>query len=132
MAKYNFFGDVLFALLVIFLLGGCSGLSDRNEESAIETSLIWARMAPLPESAANINVVILGSSFTREFQITFVAKESDIEQWIADSPGANDAIFVERVEGVQLFKIKPAGSAQFAELTVDWSTLEVVLHTYWS
>jgi len=106
-------------------------LSCSNEESSIQTSLKWARMAPLPENSYNIEVTPSGSSFTQEFLVSFRATENEINAWLSKSPGIQDAEIVTRNNGVT-YKVTPGGGAQFAEVKVNWDTLVVKIRAYWS
>src|SRR4051812_26626199 len=88
------------------------GLSWRN--SAIETSLTWARVAPIPESAHDRHVTTKGNMFTREYIITFTAPPNNVRQWLMASPGPSSA--KQSLDGaITVYAISPGGGAQFAE-----------------
>ena len=100
---------------------------------AIETSLTWTRMSPLPESAKNIDVLVEGSMFTREFEVEFEASEEEIKAWLADSPGTAVSYLPRYASAKETISYKiDESEALFAQVTVDWETLTVVIHTYWS
>lgn len=121
---------VALVLIAIVTAGGIF-LVDTNRQSAIETTLVWARLAPFPPSATNIDVDIRGSMFTREFVITFDASPPVIQQWLAASPGP--ASTTPSVAGtISTYAIVPGGGAQFAEVRVDVAASKVVIRTYWS
>src|SRR5262245_31181628 len=46
-------------------------VSHEIRQSAIPTSVQWARLAPLPPSAQNVNIDVTGGLFTRGFIISF-------------------------------------------------------------
>jgi len=116
-----------FLILMSFvLLASCA-----NDKSAIQTSLEWSRMAPLPEGAQDIRVSSSGSSFTREFSVSFKATATEIEAWLSKSPGAQDATVVKE-SNITIYSINPGGGAQFAEVKVNLSSLIVQIRTYWS
>ena len=122
-------GIWVIAIISSLFLFSCS---NRNEESGIESTLLWARLEPLPVSATEIDLVVNGSSFTREFQLTFVAEKEDIEKWLLISDGTEDFALTSSKNRTQHFQIEPGGGAQFAELTVDWEINQVIVRTYWS
>lgn len=106
-------------------------VSHANRQSAINAATTWAKLAPLPPSAQNVQVDVKGSMFTREFVITFDAPSAVIRQWIAASPGPSSG--KQSIAGsVTTYAITPAGGAQFAEVKVDSSSNRVVIRTYWS
>jgi hypothetical protein len=102
-----------------------------HKQSAIETSIEWARLAPLPVPTREVAVETFGSPFTREFRLSFHLSEAQLEQWLSECEGISDAkIFQEGV--FTRYAIRPGGGAQFAEVRVNRSTGEVVVRTYWS
>lgn len=119
-------------LLLTTLMGGCVlGIRHRNRQSAIATSLAWTKMSALPEGARQVDVEVGGSIFTREFKVEFQASEAEIKDWLVASEGVwfsrRDSIS----EGTVGYTIDES-DALFAQVTVDWETLTVVIHTYWS
>ncbi len=116
--------------IAVVIAGGIY-LSHANRQSAIRAATTWARLAPLPPSAQNVQVDVKGSMFTREFVITFDAPSPVIQQWLAASPGPASA--TQRTVGsITTYAITPGGGAQFAEVKVDSSANRVVIRTYWS
>ena len=106
----------------------CGAADDR---SAIEAARKWARLAEFPDSAANVNVFVTGSMFTREFRIEFDAPLSDIERWLSDSPGTSD-VEPDQSGSIRIYSIEPGGGAVFAEVLVDEQSSTVRIHTFWS
>jgi hypothetical protein len=106
--------------------------SPLNHASAIETAREWGRLDPFPSSAQRLTVETLGSIFTREFRISFVAPPEDIETWLKSSPGTRDAVVTTPAPGVRRFAIRPGGGAEFAEVTVDDARQSVSIRVYWS
>jgi hypothetical protein len=88
-------------------------------------------MQPLPESTENLQVSVKGAAFTRELDISFSARRKEIIQWINSSQGTKNAV-TNKSGNTTSFKITPCNGGQFAEITVNWSSLKVTLHTYWS
>ena len=121
----------IFAVVAMAFVGGAFYLSHANRQSAINAATTWARLAPLPPSAQNVQVGVKGGMFTREFVITFDAPAAIIQQWVAASPGPSSAT-QSTVGSITTYAIKPGGGAQFAEVKVDSSANRVVIHTYWS
>src|SRR5262245_55285964 len=104
-------------------------LSRANRQSAINAVTVWARLAPLPSSATNVQVDAKGSMFSHEFIITFDASPAVIQQWLAASPGPTSA--TQRTVGaITTYAITPGSGAQFAEVKVDASANRVVIRTY--
>jgi hypothetical protein len=106
--------------------------SSRNRASAMDCTLEWARLAPLPPSAQQLTISTHGSMFTREFRASFVAPPEDIEEWLRTSLGTREAVVTPPSPGVRHFQIKPGGGAEFAEVTVDDTQHRVSIHVYWS
>ena len=88
-------------------------------------------MSPLPKSAERIDVEVGGSIFTREFKVEFQASEADIKDWLVASEGVAFSPSRSISEGTVGYTIDES-DALFAQVTVDWETLTVVIHTYWS
>lgn len=125
-------GALLLSLFCVGLLSfGALYLRQRDRQSAIDTSLHWARMLPLPDSANNVDVAVEGSIFTREFEIEFQASEEDIKTWLASSPGTAFSPQYSSTEDTKTYKISEP-NAMFAQVQVNWETLTVVIHAYWS
>ena len=112
---------------MLMALMACS----RPNRGAIEASLAWSRMSPLPESAGQIETIEKGSMFTREFEVSFQAEKADIEAWLAQSAGTQTAM-VSNSGDTSVYKIAPGEGAQFARVYVDWTTLTVLIQTHWS
>jgi hypothetical protein len=106
--------------------------SSRNQAGALDATLEWGRLAPLPPSAHHLNITVHGNMFTREFRTSFVASPEEIEEWLRTSPGIVDAVATTPSLGVRHFHIKPGGGAEFAEVTVDDTEHRVLIHVYWS
>lgn len=106
--------------------------SSRNRAFALETTLEWGRLAPLPPSAQQFNLTRHGSIFTRGFRSSFVAPPEDIEEWLRTSSGTREAVVTTPSLGVRHFQIKPGAGAEFAEVTADDSQHTVSIHVYWS
>jgi hypothetical protein len=106
-------------------------VSRANRQSAIAAATEWARLAPLPPSAQNLQVKVKGSMFTREFEIAFDASPAVLQQWLASSPGPLSATLT--VTGpTTTYAITPGGGAAFAQVKVDHAAGRVVIRTYWS
>ena len=88
-------------------------------------------MNHVPPSATNIRISTQGSMFTREFTLKFDAPETDMREWLENSPGTESVRPVVRGT-VETYKIEPGGGAQHAELQYDNEKARVVVTTYWS
>lgn len=109
-------------------VGGCWYL---QRQAALNTALKWTRLASPPSTATHYELQVDGSAFTREFRISFVAPPGDIAQWLGSSPGVADAV-ISKSGSITIYRIKPGGGAQFAEVQVDESSGVVTIRTYWS
>lgn len=102
-----------------------------QEPEMIRVALEWARMNPIPASAAGVDVDMKGSMFTREFVVQFTAPASDVDAWLLASPGTCSETPT-RDGTVRKYSISPGGGAQFAEVRVDEESCRVTIRTYWS
>jgi hypothetical protein len=118
---------VLALLLVVFV----GGWYERNR-SAIETTLEWARLAPLPVSMAKVHVEVTGSMFTREFRLTFRAQPDVVDEWLKSSDGILDAEMSKHANMLIKYAIHPGGGAQFAQVIVYPKIGQVEIRAYWS
>lgn len=123
--------SAIIVALVVALVAGGMYVSHLMRQSAIETASSWARLAPLPPSAQDMQVEVKGSMFSREFVISFDASPAVIQQWLASSPGPASASPTV-IGPVATYAIMPGGGAQFAEVKVDSRAGKVVIRTFWS
>jgi hypothetical protein len=124
--------------LLVLLTAGCRvgrREAERRNDEALKTALEWARLPPLPPSAAELEIETEGSAFTRAFRVSFRAPEAEIEAWAAESPGLQESLPEVNDEGTQSYVIAPGGGAAYAEVTItpleDGLAL-VEIYTYWS
>ena len=120
-------------LLSYFLTGLLVVLTacGRPDQNAIEASLAWSRMRALPATAEQVETTVMGSTFSREVEVSFYGSRESIETWIEDSPGTRNAT-VSEVGNISTYEIEPGEGAQFAQVTVNWTALTVTIHAYWS
>ena len=62
----------IFVMLIIIGIPFIGGCTDRDNSEEIRIMREWANLAPLPETT-DVKVETKGSSFTREFVVTFTA-----------------------------------------------------------
>lgn len=106
--------------------------SPLDQESAIDTTQEWARLADFPPSTRNVQIDTKGSMFSREFIIEFEASPEDIAQWLRDSPGPSAATPERLDDGSLRYPIDAGGGAQFAEV-IHWPSVgKVRIRAYWS
>ena len=96
-----------------------------------EAALEWARLAPFPESAINLRSTTSGNMFTRSFRVVFSAPPAEIERWLRASPGTRGVVPDRPGPAKRRYQIEPGGGANFAEVTVDDATGEVVVDVSW-
>ena len=122
---------VAVATLVLFSIAFVAVWCQRHH-SAIETTLEWARLAPLPVAKVRVHVEVTGSVFTREFRLTLRAKPDDVDEWLKSSEGIKDARVTTHANMLTKYAILPGGGAQFAQVLVYPKIGEVVIRAYWS
>lgn len=93
--------------------------------------LEWGRLAPFPANATNVSIEAEGNSFTRSFYASFVAPKQDIQTWIKNSPGINEATPQELSENKIKYTISPGGGANLAEVTIDFTMNKVNIYVSW-
>ena len=120
------------AAVVALCLIGALSVNVFLERSALSIARTWARVAPLPASARDLEVDVLGSMFTREFEVSFKASPQEITEWLRRSPGIQDAGPPQVRGSLCRYVIKPGGGAQWAEVKVDARWNRVTIRTYWS
>ncbi len=126
---------VVLLCVVLAIVGGWAAyrVYDRKcQDSAMKTTLVWARLAPFPSSARNLHVQAKGSMFTREFIVSFEAPAVDIQAWLQSSPGTAGTQGAVSPDGNRHFSIQAGGGAQFAELTLSPDGQKVTIRAYWS
>ncbi|MEQ9090413.1 MAG: hypothetical protein RIE52_04950 [Balneola sp.] len=84
-----------------------------NESSAIETTLTWGGLTPLPASSNLLAVETEGSPFTREFTIEFLCTENCINSWINNSKRLRENEFTTPRGGGRLYEILPGEEGAF-------------------
>ncbi|MBT8364679.1 MAG: hypothetical protein KJP23_08230 [Deltaproteobacteria bacterium] len=101
------------------------------KESAIETTIEWARLAPLPVSHSGVDVEVTGSIFTRGFRVSFSTAPDQLESWLSASEGIADAEIYQEGD-FDRYAIRPGGGAMFAEVRANRYTGDVYIRTFWS
>lgn len=126
----------IIALLVILLVGSSvwlpGHLASRRDESAIACVREWARLAPLPATARDVQIVTKGGMFSRTFWVTFRDQKSVIEEWLRASPGTRHITLKNPQPKARHFKLDPGGGAQRAEIDVDPGGERVSIYVCWS
>jgi len=102
-----------------------------NKESAIDTTIAWASLAPLPVSHSGVDVEVTGSIFTRGFRVSFSTAPDQLESWLSASEGIADADLYQEGD-FDRYAIRPGGGAMFAEVRVNRYSGDVYIRTFWS
>jgi hypothetical protein len=124
---------VVAATITVGLLAYTTWTGSRvNEAEAIETTLAWARLAPLPADAREIVVTAQGTSFTRSFRLGFVLPADVLDEWLRKSRGIADTQPTTPAPDRRHYPIEPGGGAQHAEVEVDDTSHRVSVYVYWS
>ncbi len=131
-----------FVCVVIVAVVGCLALivyvftrEDRSPEayqSALECTLEWGHLSPLPPSAQELSINIEGGLFARSFRVSFTAPSADIERWLQASPGTRETLPTTPSPGIRHFQIAPGGCANRAEVSVEETTNRVSIYVSWS
>lgn len=103
-----------------------------HQASAIATAREWGRLVEIPATASILTSEALGSSFTREFTITFRDTPGNIRSWISASPGPASATRSVDDSGWTLYEYPAGGGAAFAEIRVSPEGDVVRIRTFWS
>jgi len=85
-------GFILYGLAVFFVLCLLSSNLPVEKDDAIQTTLEWARLAPLPDTAKNIHVESGGTVFTRSLLVRFEAPVQRVTDWTKASPSFENPI----------------------------------------
>lgn len=127
--------SVAFLFFILPFLSGSNAIDNINpiaKSDMLETTLVWGRLASLPDSKSDFDIQTEGSAFTRSFRSHFYLPKEDLEEWIAASPGLSDAE-IETVDGhKKIYSIEPGGGAVAAEAVIDFDSLYVELYVSWS
>jgi hypothetical protein len=124
----------LFGLLTIYMLhqNAIDNINPIAKNSMLKTTLEWGRLAPIPKSRKEFDIYTEGGSFSRSFHSSFYLPETDLEKWIATSPGLVDAEIQIINDSKRKYLIKPGGGAQYAEAVVDSKKCFVEIYVSWS
>lgn len=123
----------LISLVVLYLFPS-NARDNRNlakQEEMMSLVLEWGRLAPFPAKATNVSIETEGNSFTRSFHASFVASQQDIQTWIKDSPGINEATPENLSDNKVKYIIAPGGGANSAEVTIDFTLNTVEVYVSW-
>jgi len=143
----------LLALVLFAAVAGWRLLHDEPlfRQSALETTLKWARLAELPPSLRELQVKTEGGPFNRSFWISFVAPPSEIQDWLRRSPGTARRAPVEREvgetdpldpvllrhsnglipDGAACYRIEPGGGVGLAAVCAD-AAGRALIYAEWS
>ncbi len=102
-----------------------------KQKEMMAIALEWGRLSPFPASATHVSVETEGNSFTRSFRARFVAPKQDIQSWINDSPGLNEAVPKELSDNKVKYSIIPGGGANQAEVMIDYVLNQVEIYVSW-
>ena len=107
-----------------------TALTEEQRKQAMDLTLAWGRLAPLPTSAQELTITTEGGMFTRSFRTHFKAPRADLETWIRISPGLVSAEST-YADGKRKYVIKPGEGANRAEVIIgDDGSVEI--YTSWS
>jgi hypothetical protein len=123
---------ITLGILLLATAACCTGLWWFNRQSALRTTLEWARMAPLPLSAEITVLDSSGGLFSREFTLRFEAPAPDVTAWLQASPGTQNRPPDQHWSGEDIYIVQPGGGAAYAKVRVGDHGQRVTIWTYWS
>lgn len=110
---------VLFCAYTFGPANAINNLLPFRRADMLDTTLKWARLAPLPENINGFFIRAEGTPFTRSYRTQFYATPVDIAAWVNASPGLMDARITTNPDGIQQYIIAPGGGASYAEVIID-------------
>ncbi len=123
---------ILIAILFIGILSFLIYETSSRESSMIKTTIEWSRLAAFPDSKVNFHIEPIGSIFTREYISRFYLTKTELEKWIKDSPGLQDAKISVIDDTTKKYQIKPGGGAAYAYVTINFNTGLIIIDACWS
>ena len=101
-----------------------------DKQEAIQTTLEWGGLAPLPVPIRGIAIEKKGSPFTREFIIKFTASDKQLKDWIKKSKRLKDNI--PKLQGSRrIYDIHPGEAGSFGgNVEIEGNT--VIIDISWS
>jgi len=122
---------VLLFIIVKDIINSIPPEKNIDRDSAIKSSLAWARLNTFPTPKRNLKIKTRGTALTRGFIIEFSRESDAIEKWLSLSPGTKNVIPIKHTDGSLIYNIKPkkAVSAKVyyyikegvVKLVVSWS-----------
>ncbi len=112
------------------ILGACQPNSEDVNDNARSMVVEWCRLAEFPSGRTNEKIAVAGSAFSREFEVWFTLDPGDLEKWIKDSPGLQDADLQTHGD-LTTYLIQPKDAA-YGMVRINKATGEVYIKTYWS
>lgn len=103
-----------------------------NNQSAWNTAFTWSGIKSLPSWSINRNIEIRGTTFSREFIITFNGTKEQIEEWVKTETVLKDIKTEDLGNLTYRYVLKPQNGAQWAEIKIDLIQNKVTIRTYWS
>lgn len=118
-------------IFLILLLLGVWSVQVSNYHSAIESTEVWARAAPIESCDSKPEVESSGSMFTRTFIVAFSCEKTILEQWVIDSPSLRETNFTISNDSNR-YVVTPGGGAAYAEVNINWTDNTVLIRVSWS
>jgi len=125
--------NILKAFILLILLGAIYiyiGLFSAyvfpwDKEEALNTTLEWGGLAPLPVPLRDMDIEKKGSPFTREFIIDFKTTENQLKDWIKNSKRLKNNI--PKLQGSQkTYDIRPGEEGSFGgNVKIEGNTVTI-------
>lgn len=135
--KYILVGIVVIAIALIALSSmrkGAENVEAGNQESGIETVLLWSGIDSVPVWAKDVVVQTGGSSFAQELTLTFSGEPQQVYTWFIDMsellPIPLASTFDPNIW--QTYTLTPQSGAQSASLSLNKSLGQVEIRVSWS
>jgi hypothetical protein len=121
---------------VVAMIGGgwlvFSPNSPINQSAAIEATEKWARLAPLPATKTNLDILTRGSAFSRTFEVSFRDKPKNIRSWLSTCPGPNSVSPTIDSSGWSVYSYPGGDGAVSGEVRVSPAFDKVKIIATWS
>jgi|GEM_PF-1180784 len=131
-----FLAFIIYVMFILTIFSAPSNEKDNNDTakkiSMIKCTEEWGRLAELPDSKTEFNIYTEGNSFTRSFRCSFYLPKSDLDKWIKESSGLQDAEIKTIDSSKKRYIIKPGKGANHAESTIDFQKCYVEIYVSWS
>lgn len=124
---------LVLAVVAVVLLFGLFNTKENGHKEEYDIVLKWTGLTSYPAwEGSNLNVDVLGNSFTREFLVSFTGSKQQLEDWIKAQEVLRVQTPESNIQGIELYILSPQNGANGAEVIVNFNTLQVTISASWS